>query len=517
MMNTPVLISVIIPVYNAADYLRECLESLARQTFASFEVICVDDGSTDSSTEIINEYIFKDSRFKLIMQQNQYAGVARQNGMSEAKGKYYAFMDADDFVEPDMLKKMWESAEANESDIVVCGVEVYQQEDGCTKPAPWLLKKKLIGKANPNCFNPAEALGPNLYDFVTMAPWAKIFRADFVKSNNLTWAPLPHANDVLFVGTAIALAEKMSIVDEVLVHYRVRSNSISHNKNKCIDMHYRAYEGLLNNLVEHRVSSSTMQAFKERLMMVSMWHLGTLTVERACELRKLMVEKYEPRYKILNKPSSGYRNMSVFMKYKTLVSPLVTVVLKEEQFSENVDLTGLSNNLKEYCESNFDFLLISRNPNSRIAKAFEQCASSNCYCTHVYQPNDIAEAEYAKLGGYGKYHITYSSVSDFSKIKILISKLKKLWYIPCGCYHYEYMTRMVDVFTQKTPPVEASREQELSVIYPELMRRLRSLSLKKLFSFGKKRQYYKNEIRKIRVLVNELREYQNQLICKLVK
>jgi len=91
-------LSIIIPVYNVGQYIGECLDSLIRQSLKSIEIICVDDGSTDSSRQIIEEYIAKDPRIKLYCQKNQHAGIARNTGLSHAEGEYVHFLDADDYV-----------------------------------------------------------------------------------------------------------------------------------------------------------------------------------------------------------------------------------------------------------------------------------------------------------------------------------------------------------------------------------------------------------------------------------
>ena len=85
-------VSVIIPVYNAEKYLEECLDSLLRQTFTDMEIICVDDGSTDSSAEILKRFQEKDRRIRVLFQENQYAGIARNNGMKIAQGEYLLFL-----------------------------------------------------------------------------------------------------------------------------------------------------------------------------------------------------------------------------------------------------------------------------------------------------------------------------------------------------------------------------------------------------------------------------------------
>ena len=104
MSNDIPAVSVIIPVYNAAEFLKDGLNSLLKQTLREIEIICVDDGSTDGSLVILKEFEKADARIRVIHQENQGAGAARNNGMDVARGKYLAFLDADDFFEKNMLK-----------------------------------------------------------------------------------------------------------------------------------------------------------------------------------------------------------------------------------------------------------------------------------------------------------------------------------------------------------------------------------------------------------------------------
>ena len=138
-MDNQPKVSVIIPVYNAEKYLRECLDSVVNQTLREIEIICVDDGSTDASLEILEEYAAKDNRVKVLRQQNQYAGVARNNGMAAASGEYYMFLDADDFFEPELLEELYTKAAELRADVCLCGADKFDVRTGEFQPAPWLL------------------------------------------------------------------------------------------------------------------------------------------------------------------------------------------------------------------------------------------------------------------------------------------------------------------------------------------------------------------------------------------
>ena len=118
-MDCNVKVSVVMPVYNVENYIEECLDSLISQTLKEIEIICVDDGSTDGTLNLLYKYEKSDTRVKVIQQQNQYAGVARNNGMKHAVGEYILFLDSDDFFERTMLEKMYNEAKRTEADLVL--------------------------------------------------------------------------------------------------------------------------------------------------------------------------------------------------------------------------------------------------------------------------------------------------------------------------------------------------------------------------------------------------------------
>ena len=113
------MVSIIIPVYNSEKYIRECLDSLLKQTYINFEIICIDDGSQDLSFEILKEYENRDNRIIVLSQKNQFAGIARNTGMKIARGKYLLFLDSDDFFCNDMLENLIRKAEIDNTDILI--------------------------------------------------------------------------------------------------------------------------------------------------------------------------------------------------------------------------------------------------------------------------------------------------------------------------------------------------------------------------------------------------------------
>ena len=114
-----VKISVVIPVYNTQNYLNECIDSVLNQSFKDFEIICINDGSTDNSLSILSDYEVSDERIKVISQQNRGLGASRNEGLKLAQGEYVLFLDSDDYLTPDALEKLYNQAYANDLDLIL--------------------------------------------------------------------------------------------------------------------------------------------------------------------------------------------------------------------------------------------------------------------------------------------------------------------------------------------------------------------------------------------------------------
>jgi glycosyltransferase involved in cell wall biosynthesis len=240
-------VSVVIPVYNAEKYLAQCLDSILHQTLKEIEIICVDDGSTDKSLEILKEYAQRDKRITILGQKNLYAGVARNAGLSVARGEYLSFLDSDDFFESDMLAEMYTKSMDLDLDICVCNADIYDEKDKQHQVAPWLLNVGLIPQ-NKNVFNKYD-LGSNVYKFTTPAVWNKIYKRDFVLKHKLLFQNLSTCNDIGMGISAISFADRIGIVDKVFVHYRCNSNvQISHTRNKSAINIIHAYNYIKRNL-----------------------------------------------------------------------------------------------------------------------------------------------------------------------------------------------------------------------------------------------------------------------------
>ena len=235
-------VSVIIPVYNVEQYLRECLDSVVNQTLKEIEIICVDDGSTDSSLEILKEYAAKDKRITIITQKNLHAGVARNAGLSVARGEYLSFLDSDDFFELNMLEEMYKKGKEDNVEMVICNALKYI--DGELKDGLFVREKYL----KRNIFSCHEkGAASSVFQAIYGFPWNKLIAHSIVNRHNLRFAAIDHHNDTSFVMTSVVAANKISYTPEKYIYYRYRENSICHAA-KDISCMYKALKETYQNI-----------------------------------------------------------------------------------------------------------------------------------------------------------------------------------------------------------------------------------------------------------------------------
>ncbi len=216
-------VSVIVPVYNGEAHLRECLDSIKNQSLEDIEIICVDDGSTDSSVAILHEYATKDSRFRIYQQEHKFAGVARNLGKSHAKGEYLAFWDCDDFFELQALQIMYGKAKSVDADVCACGGNRYLESKQKLYPWPAFLNLSYVPE-DEETFN--RFTNPKYYlNFTNAAAWNKIFKREYIEKLGLDFQPIRNGNDVYFTENAIGLADRITVVKNKLINYRVNLES----------------------------------------------------------------------------------------------------------------------------------------------------------------------------------------------------------------------------------------------------------------------------------------------------
>ena len=212
------LFSVIIPVYNVEQYLKDCLDSVLNQTFADWEAICVNDGSTDSSAAILKEYAEKDSRIKAIMQQNAGTAAARNTGLKAAKGDYIFFLDSDDWIEDNALQIIADCL--NGEDILCFSGRRFLEADNSYCPADKLLAKQY---ANGIDYYNENALLSRDFAFVCVV--LRVYKTSFLISNKLYFDDDVSFEDNLWVPIMLYYAVSVKVIPNALYYYRVREGS----------------------------------------------------------------------------------------------------------------------------------------------------------------------------------------------------------------------------------------------------------------------------------------------------
>jgi len=218
-MADEIKVSVIVPVCNAEDYLDELIFSLRRQTLSEMEFIFINDGSVDESKKVVEKYAQVDSRIKLINKENKGVSSARNDGMNLAKGKYVAFVDADDFVSEKMYECLYNKAEEMDAEIVSCGYMIYQ--NGKETPCLNTVSAKL---------NQEEALQDILENkLLGMSVWNKLFRRHVL--NGVLFEEKYKINeDRLFLFSVIKRVSCVAVLPDTFYYYRVNMDSVSHTK-----------------------------------------------------------------------------------------------------------------------------------------------------------------------------------------------------------------------------------------------------------------------------------------------
>ena len=215
-----VLVSIIVPVYNTDRYLRQCIESLIQQTIQNIEIICVNDGSTDGSLQILEEYAKKDLRINIISKPNSGYGDSMNVGMAMAKGEYVGIVESDDYALPDMFASLYKEAKEQNADIVKSNYYSVSKEKGqryeetlseISYHAPFCPRDKTeIWKAAPSI-------------------WSSIYRRTFLEEHRIQFNKSPGASyqDVSFSIKTLLSAEKMVCVPEAYLCYRCDNENSS--------------------------------------------------------------------------------------------------------------------------------------------------------------------------------------------------------------------------------------------------------------------------------------------------
>ena len=267
-------ISVIMPIYNAEVYLKEALDSILEQTLADIEILCINDGSTDKSLEIINQYALKDERIKIIDKPNEGYGKTINRGLDEAKGEFIAVFEPDDILDKTIYEKLYAIAEKENLDVVKCNFFNYWSQKNKKKKSGLVSR---CAKKHPFC--PKD----NLKIFTAHASiWAGIYRKSFLDKNNIRLLETAGASyqDMSFMFKVLATVDKMYLLDEALLYYRQDNPNSSVNNPKkmyCVCDEYEEIGKFLDNHHEKKEIFNTQKLINQ--YRAYLWNLKRLSDE----------------------------------------------------------------------------------------------------------------------------------------------------------------------------------------------------------------------------------------------
>lgn len=294
-------VSIVVPVYNAEKYLEKCLQPLVNQTLPEIEILCVDDGSKDSSSQIIDQYAQTyPEKVKAFHKENGGEWSARTYGLKKAVGEYVGFMDNDDVPEITWAEKLYEAAQKNDADIAFCGYDRVDLDTGkivATEMTQYGTMNKQVD------FND---------DFIVYANpslWNKIYRRERVK--DAEFLPFRGCNDTLFlIHSYIDGVKKLTFIPDVLYHYSLRSSSQIHNMNR------QDIENLKKYLLvtkEKAIQKGIYDEFKDCMEEMAFLHLGIswmymVSYDKTVNMRQMTKEVT----KYLDDNFAGWRKSKFF-------------------------------------------------------------------------------------------------------------------------------------------------------------------------------------------------------------
>lgn len=281
-------VSVIVPVYNVASYLEECLDSILNQTLQEMEIICVNDGSTDESGEILEKYRKMDTRVIVVNKANAGYGHSMNVGLRIATGEYIGIVESDDFVEPNMFEQLYKAAKKVDAQVVKSNY--YEVETmGEIKR---LFYENLINVPYNEVLCPLQNIG---VFYVAPSIWSGIYKKSFLLENNIMFLETPGASyqDTSFSTKVWLMAERAYFIKDAYVNYRTdREGSSMNNKGKlyCICDEYEEIERYVTQYCNHLGIKMMLTGLKYKSYM---WNYRRITEEFKEEFFRYMYKEFE--------------------------------------------------------------------------------------------------------------------------------------------------------------------------------------------------------------------------------
>ena len=272
------MVSVIFPLYNSQKYILKSLNSIVKDLSKNTEIICIDDGSTDNSLKILQQYALNDSRIKILKQNNQGAAAARNLGLSYANGEYVIFLDSDDYFEHDLIEESVAKAEEFNADIVIFRAEAFDDVTGQTSALNDRISK--LPEYQQKVFSYKD-IPEDIFNSFLTAPWNKLYRKSFLGEHDFKFQNIKRTNDLLFICQTLVAAKRIILLDKVLVHYRtgITKNLQSGNAETPLDF-YKALIALKEYLGKENLFSAVAKSYYKLVLDIVFYNLNSITSDK---------------------------------------------------------------------------------------------------------------------------------------------------------------------------------------------------------------------------------------------
>jgi|GEM_PF-592797 len=251
-MASEIKVSVVMAAYNAEQYLRQAISCLTHQTLQEIELILVDDGSTDGTLTIMQEYAARDGRVRVLRQERETpgAGAARNLGIAEAKGEYLSILDADDVFQRQMLERAYARALETDADVVMFDGEILEDARQEIRAVDWILRQQYVPGAE--VFDPAD-YADSIYHISVGTVWNLLLRRKLVQGKSLQFEELANTDDITFTYLAISTARRMTVLNERLIAYRRKAGTMSVSCESNPLCGWEAWKRLRQHLIEQEL------------------------------------------------------------------------------------------------------------------------------------------------------------------------------------------------------------------------------------------------------------------------
>ncbi|WP_251213100.1 glycosyltransferase family 2 protein [Adlercreutzia murintestinalis] len=283
-------VSLLIPIYNVETYLHECLDSAAAQTLHDIEIICINDGSTDSSRAIINEYL-ADPRFRVIDKPNSGYGASMNQGLDAATGEYIGILEPDDFIEPDMMELYYQTAQEHHADMVKGNFYYYWSTPSERNVLSGLVKEDMCGKV-------VDPIDDDRVFHIEPSIWSALYRTEFIRDHNIRFNETPGASyqDASFAFAVLAHATRVVFIHEAHLHYRQDNEASSVNspgKVFCVCEEYQAIEDMIDELPNKERAQRLHEVFLRTKYNAYLWNFFRLSED----LRREFLAEFSSQFR----------------------------------------------------------------------------------------------------------------------------------------------------------------------------------------------------------------------------